>query len=269
MIFKFASWNVNYRRLEDTHLTFLKKFQPDILALQEVSTHFFTKLSASNLFSNYYCSLDYNYIKRGADSSRPRKRGCAVLSSEDFRLRKPQLILDLPYPEKCLILDVELDATVIKVCGFHTPPGVSVKELKPLSHMVLAEWLKTRDHSVVLGIDANAPDVDHPELEENVWYWDDEQKLLGEQRIHDLRDAFRDYLIGNPDIYETIVQSRPKGPLAVSHITGKGHKPKKRRYDFIFVTPDIKVKKVEYLFEEACAAGSDHALVYAELEVDI
>ena len=122
---------------------------------------------------------------------------------------------------------------------------------------------------VILGIDANAPDVDHPNFAENVWYWDDEPKLLGEERIHDLRDTFRDYLLSNQDMLETIVQDRPKGPLAVSHITGKGSNPKERRYDFIFVTPDIKVKKVEYVFEEACAAGSDHALVYAQLEVDI
>jgi endonuclease/exonuclease/phosphatase family metal-dependent hydrolase len=268
MKFTFASWNVNYRRFKDSHLTFLSEIKPDILALQEVSPHFFSKLSSSNLFSNYHYSLDYNYIKRGADSSRPRKRGCAVLSSGDIRLRKPLLILDLPYPEKCLILDAELDKTVIKVCSFHTPPGVTVKELKPLSHVVLAEWLKTRDHPVILGIDANAPDVDHPNFAENVWYWDDEPKLLGEERIHDLRDAYRDYLMSNPDLFETIVQDRPEGPLAVSHMTGKGRNPTERRYDFIFITPGIRVKKVEYLFEEACAAGSDHALVYAQLEID-
>jgi endonuclease/exonuclease/phosphatase family metal-dependent hydrolase len=74
--------------------------------------------------------------------------------------------------------------------------------------------------------------------------------------------------LSNPDLSETIAQSRPKGPLGVSHITGKGHNPKERRYDFIFVTPDIRVRSVEYLFEEACKAGSDHALVRARLELD-
>jgi endonuclease/exonuclease/phosphatase family metal-dependent hydrolase len=269
MIFKFASWNVNYRRFKDSHFTFLSEVKPDILALQEVSPHFFSEISSSNLFSNYHYSLDYNYIKRGADSSRPRKRGCAVLSSGNIRLRKPLLILDLPYPEKCLILDAELDGTVINVCSFHTPPGVSVKELKPLSHMVLAEWLKSRNRPIILGIDANAPKIDHPDITKNEWYWDDEPKLLGEERIHDLRDAYRDYLTINSARFETIEQSRPKGPLAVSHITGKGHNQTERRYDFIFITPDIRVKSVKYLFEKSCTAGSDHALVKAELEMDI
>ena len=262
MIFTFASWNVNYRKFKDSHFAFLREVQPDILALQEVTPDFFTKLSSSNLFPNSHYTL--GYIQHDVKPSHP----CAILSSTDIRLRNPSLIPDLPFPEKCMIVDAELNATIIKVCSFHTPPGASVKELKPQSLVLLAEWLKTRDRPVVLGIDANAPKADHPDIKKNEWWWPDEPKLLGEQRIHDLRDAFRDYLMSNPDMRQTIVQDRPKGPLAVSHITGKGHNPKERRYDFIFVTPDIKVKKVEYIFEEACAAGSDHALVYAQLEVD-
>ena len=262
MKFTFASWNVNYQKFKDSHFTFLREIKPDILALQEVHPDFFTKLSSLNLFAHRHYTL--GYIQHDVKPSHP----CAILSSADIRLRNPSLMPDLPFPEKCMIVDAELDATVIKVCSFHTPPGASVKELKPQSLVILAEWLKTRDHPIVLGIDANAPKVDHPDIARNKWWWPDEAKLLGEQRIHDLRDAFRDYLMSNPDIYEAIVQDRPEGPLAVSHITGKGRKGTRRRYDFIFVTPDIRVKKVEYIFEEACAAGSDHALVYAELEVD-
>ena len=262
MKFTFATWNVNYQKFKESHFNFLGEINPDILALQEVHPDFFKKLSSSNLFSNSHYTL--GYIQHDVRPSKP----CAILSSSDIRLRNPSLIPDLPFPEKCVIVNAELDASVIKVCSFHTPPGVAVKELKPLSHMILAEWLKKRDHPVILGIDANTPGVDHPNLAENVWYWEDEPKLLGEERIHDLRDAFRDYLSNKPDLLEAIKQSRPKGPLAVSHITGKGYTPTERRYDFIFVSPDIRVKKVDYIFEEACAAGSDHALVYAELEID-
>jgi endonuclease/exonuclease/phosphatase family metal-dependent hydrolase len=261
MMFSFATWNINYQKFKDSHLKFLEKWKPDILALQEVHPDFFAKLSSSTLFSNSHYTL--GYIQHDVKPSHP----CAILSRAEIRLRNPSLMPDLPFPEKCMIVDAELDETVIKVCSFHTPPGAAVKELKPQSLVILAEWLKTRDHPIVLGIDANAPKVDHPDIAKNEWWWPDEAKLLGEERIHDLRDAFRDYLIKNPDLHETIVQSRPKGPLAVSHITGKGHKPKERRYDFIFVTPDISVKKIDYLFEEACAAGSDHAYVHAELEV--
>ena len=263
MVFTFATWNVNYLKFRESHLKFLREIKPDILALQEVHPDFFTKISSSDLFSNSHYTL--GYIQHDVKPSHP----CAILSSSGIRLRNPSLMPDLPFPEKCMIVDAELDATVIKVCSFHTPPGAAVKELKPQSLVILAEWLKTRDHPIVLGIDANAPKVDHPDIANNEWWWPDEPKLLGEDRIHDLRDAYRDYLMSNPDHRDTIVQSRPEGPLAVSHITGKGRNPKERRYDFIFVTPDIRVKKVEYIFDKACAAGSDHGLVYAKLEIDI
>ena len=262
MKFTFATWNINYQKFKESHFKFLGERNPDILALQEVHPDFFTKLSSSNLFSNSHYTL--GYIQHDVKPSHP----CAILSSADIRLRNPSLMPDLPFPEKCMIVDAELDETVIKVCSFHTPPGVRVGELKPQSHMILAEWLKSRDFPVVLGIDANAPKVDHPDITKSEWWFPDEPILLGEQKIHDLRDAFRDYLMSNPDLFETIKQKWPKGPLALSHITGKGTNPKERRYDFIFVTPDISVKKVEYIFDKACAAGSDHALVYAQLEVD-
>jgi exonuclease III len=263
MEFTFATWNVNHLKFRDSHLEFLRGIKPDILALQEVHEDLFINLSSSNLFSDSHYTV--HYLQDDSKLSHP----CAILSSADIRLRNPSLISDLPFPEKCMIVDAELDTTMIKVCSFHTPPGSRVKKLKPRSLVMLAEWLMNRDRPVILGIDANAPDVDHPNLAENVWYWDDEPKLLGEQKIHDLRDAFRDYLDNNPDLEATIEQNGPEGPLAVSHITGKGRSQTERRYDFIFITPEIKVMCVEYLFEEACAAGSDHALVYAKLEIDI
>ncbi len=175
MVFTFATWNVNNRKFRDSHFEFLREIKPDILALQEVNRDFFTKLSSLNLFSNSHYTL--GYIQHDVKPSHP----CAILSSAGIRLRNPSLIPDLPFPEKCMIVDAELDTTVIKVSSFHTPPGASVKELKPQSLVILAEWLTTRDRPVILGIDANAPDVDHPNLAENVWYWDDEPKLLGEQ----------------------------------------------------------------------------------------
>jgi hypothetical protein len=229
MIFTFATWNVNYLKFRDSHLNFLKEIKPDILAIQEVHPDFFTKLSSSDLFSNSHYTL--GYIQHGVKPSHP----CAILSSADIQLRNPSLIPDLPFPEKCMIVDAKLDTAVIKVCSFHTPPGVNVKELKPQSLVILAEWLKSRDGPAILGIDANAPDVDHPKLKDTVWYWDDESKLLGEQKIHDLRDAFRDYLENNQDLKATIEQNWPEGPLAVSHLTGKGRGQTERRYDFIFV----------------------------------
>ena len=61
--------------------------------------------------------------------------------------------------------------------------------------------------------------------------------------------------------------ARPDGPLAISHYTGRGEHRQPRRYDFIYATPDFVVDDVRYLHEEATAAGSDHALVVADLQL--
>ncbi|MDO5151725.1 MAG: hypothetical protein Q4D76_20445 [Oscillospiraceae bacterium] len=53
-------------------------------------------------------------------------------------------------------------------------------------------------------------------------------------------------------------------PLTVSHKAGL--KKTERLYDFIFVRKELKVKNVQYIYDEAIAASSDHAAIIAEFE---
>jgi hypothetical protein len=53
--------------------------------------------------------------------------------------------------------------------------------------------------------------------------------------------------------------------LAVSHRTGTTRNA--RRYDAIWATDDFVVVDVRYHYEDAVQAGSDHALVLADLDV--
>jgi len=262
--FAFATWNVNNRRFRESHLVLLRQLRPDVLVLQEVSEHFFHGLRAAALFDGGYYSMDY--LPGKSELPRSRRLGCAIFASERIEIANPSLVPGLPLPERSLVVEAKIDLFEMRVCSLHTPPGVSWGELKPRSHLVLANWLKRRSTSVILGIDANAPKVDHPEYGRNEWWWPDEAKLLGEERIHDLRDAFREYIGGHADLLGSIRAQRPCGPLAVSYIRGNRRKRTESRYDFIFVSPEFKVSRVEYLYHEAVEAGSDHALVFAELE---
>jgi hypothetical protein len=56
----------------------------------------------------------------------------------------------------------------------------------------------------------------------------------------------------------------------VSYKTNRKHGgPGLHRYDRVYASwPDFRVKDIHYLYEEARAAGSDHALVVADLEAD-
>ena len=97
-----------------------------------------------------------------------------------------------------------------------------------------------------------------------------DRRLLGPDPRHRLRDTLRTYLDAHPDEYGRRRDERPHGPLAVSYRTrGKNGVPGLQRYDHIYASwPDFRVKDVRYLYEEARAAGSDHALIVADLEAD-
>jgi hypothetical protein len=64
-----------------------------------------------------------------------------------------------------------------------------------------------------------------------------------------------------------IVKLRPDGPLAVSYRRGQGERRLDCRYDAIYATPDIAVRRVSYLYREAVSIGCDHALVIADLDL--
>jgi hypothetical protein len=49
-----------------------------------------------------------------------------------------------------------------------------------------------------------------------------------------------------PQLLAEISQARPQGPLAVSHLRGNGRQRTPCRYNFIYVSPDMAVKDVNY-----------------------
>jgi hypothetical protein len=118
---------------------------------------------------------------------------------------------------------------------------------------------------LIFGIDANCPKTDHPDIQRNEWWWEDEPLLLGGEPLHQLHDVFRVHLANNPEELAAVVAVRPNGPLAISHVRGNRRKMTECRYDFIYATPDVGVEKVTYVFDDAIREVSDHALVIADL----
>lgn len=263
MKFKFATWNVNFRKLKDTHLRFIKSTKCDVLVLQECNRKFFEDLKSSNYFQNGYCSLDFRPPQD--NEGRARQLGCAIFSK--FEAREPFIIEEVDFPERTLVNQQDMGGHSIQICSFHIPPGASWGKVKPETFKKLAKWLKNRKSSVILGIDANAPKSDRVDILENEWWWKDEPVFLGANPEHGLLDVYRVYLEQNPEKLVEIEKIRPEGPLAISHIRGNWRKKTPSRYDFIYATPDFRVRNVNYFYDEAIEAGSDHALVLAELEL--
>jgi hypothetical protein len=105
----------------------------------------------------------------------------------------------------------------------------------------IARWLKEQEGVVIFGIDANCPEADRPDIRENEWWLEDEPLLLGPDPLHDLKESYRIFLESNPDEMQRILAERSNGPLAVSQIRGNSRRYTECRYDFIYVSSEVRV----------------------------
>lgn len=264
MKFKVISWNLKYKKYNRDQIKLLSSIDADIFLLQEVHKDFFRNLKKTGSFNWSTFSLRHRPPKPGEGIK--KNLGCAILGKTG-KFLESYLLETVKFPERTLIAKVELESTIFTFCSFHIPPGASWKEIKPETMKLISSWLRDNEEKTVFGIDANTPKTDHPIYRKNEWWWKDEPILMGHNPLHELKDVYRIYLNKNPEIYEKIVRKRPEGPLAVSYRRGTKAKVP-CRYDFIYATADLKQLFVDYCYDKATNAGSDHAIVLAELLFD-
>jgi hypothetical protein len=289
--FRVVSWNLDSRPTGqlDTKVELLRWVQPDLALLQELSRPVFRTLiphrlaherihERPRLFSWGVLSTDLS-DPRGSD----RRLGCAVLGASTTVFLGAQLLDDAPFdasdPERLGFLSRTVAAQVgicgarmVTACSFHARRTASrrVAQLKPVFLTGIARWLAKQPSPILFGMDANAPAVDHPDFCRSSFRWptppeggSGEDQLLGPDAVHGLDDVLRRHLDQNPEELRRIRQQRPDGPLAISYRPTA----EPARYDHLWATPDLEVIDVRYLYDEAVAAGSDHALVLADFEV--
>ena len=91
--------------------------------------------------------------------------------------------------------------------------------------------------------------------------------LFGPDKIHPLDDGLRRWLADHP-AEAAAVADHPSGPLAITHRTGRrkdGWPGTGRRFDSIWITRHWTVLHISHLYDEGIAAGSDHAVIVADL----
>ncbi|MFO0995308.1 MAG: hypothetical protein U1F33_01395 [Alphaproteobacteria bacterium] len=260
---RYASWNLNGRTKLTGQQTLLEEAAPDIFACQEVTSTLFEKLMATRFFDWGACSLELRPPRIG--EGRGRQLGCALFGKLPLKVLEFSILDSVPFPERTIVALIEAPWGRFRSCSFHVPPGASWGKLKPQTAVEIARWLSAQVEPTIFGIDANAPKTDHPDHMQNEWWWADEPKLLGPAPLHHLHDTLRVYLRANPHVAAEMVTRYPNGPLAVPHERKRGSVRTKCRYDFIYATDNFGVDKVEYCYERACQAGSDHALVLSDL----
>ena len=213
--------------------------------------------------------------RSGKKGGRGRPRSVA-LAGRGEPARNPEVFPNVPLPEKVMAATVQLDGVDTTVVTYHAPTGGRHKLKKPDQAVQLARWLASVEGPVVLGGDFNTPKVDPPDQDGIRTHWhsgDDklnglpgDDLLVGPEPVHGLGDVLRLYLANRPEDLDLIRADRPNGPLMTSYCTD-GAGERRYRYDAIWVTSHFTVGSVEYVYDEAIEAGTDHALVLAGLVV--
>lgn len=264
-----GSWNVLFGQADD-RLVAEQDF--DLLCLQECTPPGFERFKRH--FDWGFSAMDPEWL--GGVTTK-RTHGVAVLGRARFdatvRPPPPRLLA----PEKLLAVDLRgPGGMAFTVASYHAYAGrKGPDELdKPRLTSQVAMWAEAEDGPTILAMDANSPWVDHPDPDQVECCFDTPDARHFERRLlhvsearHGLNDALRTWLADHPDALARIRADRPTGPLAVSHRTGRTNERlgNPRRYDHIYASADFEVRDVQYLYDEAIEAGSDHALVVCEL----
>lgn len=269
-----ATWNTRFGRAHDL---LIAGRGIDLLCLQEATA------ATVERFGEHFDWAFHAHDPELLEGVEPcAQHAPAVLGRSPFAATPRPPMRHLVAPDKLVVVDVGVVGTpsFFAVASYHAHNGKKGVDGcdKPRLTMQVGEWLAGEWGPVILGMDANSPWVDHPDPAqvECCFAWLGprrfERHLLGPEATHGLGDVLRTWLADHPDEMARVRRDRPDGPLAISHRSGKkdGHPGNPRRYDHIYATrTDFRVNHVEYLYDEGCAAGSDHALVIADLVCDV
>jgi hypothetical protein len=147
---------------------------------------------------------------------------------------------------------------------FGPKPGVRVGRFKPYFHAAAAAALSRLDAPFVFAIDANEPRSETLEtvtFHRNGGRLGDAQVgvLMGLAPVHRGRDLLRAHM--------TAMKGTPASAnvLAVTYRTHNGGDAGRRRFDSIWASPDFALAGFETHYEPALSAGTDHALLIADL----
>jgi hypothetical protein len=229
-----------------------------LVLLQEANPNSFDALCAAAGFTWWHLGVDLRVPQN--DDRAVRRRGVAI-AGRGPEPTELMLLPELPLPERTMIARVSVGGVEAHVASYHAPPGVSWREKKAQQAVGFAQWLRDVDGPLLFGADANTPLVDAVDFAMTRTHWHTgslklngepgDDVLVGPGKTHRLEDALRCWLADHPEAMAEIMETRPSGPLRVSHRTGKrGDDPgTERHFDSIWVSPHFRVLSVAYPYE--------------------
>jgi len=252
----------------------LRTLSPDLILLQEVNPGSAEVLGEAAAVDWLIRAVD---LRSPEPDDRPvRSRGVAI-AGRGQPPHRAWLPAAVPLPERILIAQLQSGGLGVTAVSYHAPPGVNWGLIKPRQAVAFASWLGAATGPVILGADANTPKIDAADFALTRTHWHTgarhlrgepgDDLLFGPGKIHGLDDALRRWLAGHPDVAAAAAADRPRGPIVITHRTGKRRNSPGtgRRFDSIWVTPHWAVEHIDHLYNDAIRAGSDHAIVLADL----
>jgi endonuclease/exonuclease/phosphatase family metal-dependent hydrolase len=260
MKLRFVNWNVALFRQAPPKAALLQAVMaevdvPVIVCLQEVQP------KAREFYAALFDAHAYSLVHRKPQPLDGRNRQLGVLVGvRSADLRRSGVVAHAPYPDRSLWADVSIGEYRIHVLAAHALTGADYRRAKADQFLALARHLAGREGHRLLGIDANEPKVDALDAGQIEFFVNKDggrgaRTLLGKGAPHGMQCALR---LSLPP--ETTVSD----PIATSYCT-RSHS---RRYDHCLVSNEWQVAAVEYRYQAAMEAGSDHAIVVVDLVVD-
>lgn len=158
-------------------------------------------------------------------------------------------------------------------------PNAARRESRPLkraAYVALDRWSRDRRRPTVVGADANHgalytresdfPDSAFLPFPEDDW---EEENRFWTTPDPILRDTWMEWLAQQSDLAAEIRSRWTGGPSAVSYVRGSRANPVPDRFDYVLVSDELHVEQVEYDFNGATSAGSDHAYLGALLKLRV
>lgn len=255
---KIIDWNISYAGDTARKINYLQTLIDDntCVMLQEVKPHAYEHIKTA-LGDQYEMFYSLEFRKPSKFDSDARKLGVLVLVSKGIEIVEAGAIERSPFPDRTVYVTIKKDGATVKLLALHSLTGCGYYRSKSVQYDSFAEFIDAYRPDII-GIDANEPQVDHYDMRQ-MQFFDNgpgAKHFFDEMADIGLTDAYVRY--NGTEGYEE------GQPLTKSHnIRRKGAV----RYDFLFVRDTYEVEALTYNYDDAVAAGSDHAIIVSELRV--
>jgi exonuclease III len=260
MKLRIVSWNVRGMVKSAAPLALIEQLSPDMVLLQDVARSAARTMRDSRppgTVLDTWSDLEGGQQHRG---------GCVIAAAHPWQLTPCAQPPEPATDGRVLCGTAVCERTALLLISCYAPTNTGLgRSGRSAFFATLGRQLTDAPAPMVLGMDANGPRVDHPDLSQSVWWTPEEEAVLGTDAP--TSDALRLWYAEHPVDFKRRTRYYPHGPLADSYHRGRKGKYVRSRYDSIRVSPGIHVLDVRYLYDDAVQAGSDHALVVADIEL--